>query len=78
MCVYSSSLGLVQKVFRNCQEQTGHSGVYYLIDTVFLGSVLSQEHHMGLQGHAIQNHPLGANLAAPRPQDSRCYFKATL
>ena len=59
-------------------QETPHRGVGHLIHRFLLGAGRSRKHHVGLQDHALQRHPLRVKLVEDRPQDVLRHLAATL
>jgi hypothetical protein len=81
----ASSPGLAARQERNPwngsgdgSQETPHRGVGHLVHRFLLGAGQSRKHHVGLQDHALQHHPLCVKLVENRSQDFLRYLTASL
>ena len=59
-------------------QETPHRGVGHLVHRFLLGAGQSRKHHVGLQDHALQHHPLGVKLVEDGAQDFLGHLGAPL
>jgi len=59
-------------------QETAHRGVGHFVHRRLPGTAQSRKHHIGLQDHPLQHHPLDIKLVENRSQDLLRYLGAAL